>query len=46
VARLNVIKDLLSRQHYHDKDEVLLHANPEVIFEYQEPYVQNGMIAS
>jgi polyphosphate kinase 2 len=45
-ARLNLIKDLLSRLHYDDKDEAMLRTNPEIIFQYQEPYVQNGMIAS
>jgi polyphosphate kinase 2 len=46
LARLNLIRDLLSRLHYDDKDEAILRTNPEIIFEFQEPYVQNGMIAS
>ncbi|MDX3966906.1 MAG: polyphosphate kinase 2 [Bradyrhizobium sp.] len=45
-ARLNLIKDLLSRLHYDDKDESMLHTNPEITFQYQESCVQNGMIAS
>jgi polyphosphate kinase 2 len=45
-ARLNLIKDLLSRLHYDDKDEAILRTDPEVTFQYQESYVQNGMIAS
>ena len=44
-ARLNLIKDLLSRLHYDDKDEAILRTNPEVIFQYQDAYAQNGMIA-
>lgn len=46
LARINLITDLLTRLHYHDKDEAVLRTNPEIIFQYQEPYVQNGMIAS
>ena len=46
LARLNVIKDLLSRLHYSDKDEAALAVNPDIIFEYQEAYLKNGMIAS
>ena len=45
-ARLSLIKDLLSRLHYDDKDEAMLRTNPKIIFQFQEPYVQNGMIAS
>ncbi len=44
-ARINLIRDLLARVHYSDKDESLLATNPDIIFEYQEIYVQNGMIA-
>jgi hypothetical protein len=44
VARLNLIKDLLSRLHYHGKDGALLRINPEIIFQYDEKYAQNGMI--
>jgi polyphosphate kinase len=45
-ARLNLIKDLLSHLHYHDKDKAPLRTNPEIIFQYQKSYVQNGVIAS
>jgi polyphosphate kinase 2 len=44
-ARINLIRDLLARVHYSDKDESLLASNPDIIFEYQEIYVRNGMIA-
>ena len=46
LARLDLIKDLLSRLHYDDKDEAALAVNPDIIFEYQEAYLKNGMIAS
>jgi len=46
LARLNLIRDLLSRLHYDDKDESALRINPDIIFQYQETYVQNGMIAA
>jgi polyphosphate kinase 2 len=45
VARLNIIKDLLSRLHYADKDERLILPNPDVVFMYDETYLKNGMIA-
>ncbi len=45
LARLNLIKDVLSRLHYDGKEETALHINPEVIFQYEEQYVRNGMIA-
>lgn len=45
LARLNLIKDLLQRLHFADKDETALVVNPDIIFQYQETYVQNGMIA-
>lgn len=45
LARLNLIKHLLSRLHYGDKDEAALVVDPDIVFEYQETYVKNGMIA-
>lgn len=45
VARLNLVKDLLQRLHYADKDESALVVNPDIVFHYDETYVQNGMIA-
>ena len=44
-ARLNLIKDLLGRLHFADKDEAALVVNPDSIFQYQETYLKNGMIA-
>jgi polyphosphate kinase 2 len=45
-ARLNLIKDLLVRLHYEDKDEAALVVDPGVVFQYEEAYLRNGMIAS
>lgn len=45
LARINLIKHLLSRLHYSDKDEAALVVDPDVIFEYHETYVQKGMVA-
>lgn len=45
LARLSLIKNLLSRLHYDDKDETALLVNPDIVFQYQETYVQNGMVA-
>ncbi len=44
-ARLNLIKDLLTRLHYHDKDEAALLVDPQIVFQYEEVYIKNGMIA-
>ncbi|BBP03031.1 polyphosphate kinase [Sulfuriferula plumbiphila] len=45
LARLNIIKNLLSRLHYADKDERLILPDPDVVFMYDETYLKNGMIA-
>ena len=45
LARLNLIKHLLTRLHYADKDEAALVVDPDIVFEYDETYVQKGMIA-
>jgi len=44
-ARLNLIKDMLTRLHYHDKDEAALLIDPEIVFQYEDAYIKNGMIA-
>jgi polyphosphate kinase 2 (PPK2 family) len=43
-ARLNLIRDLLLRLHYCDKDSNVLRSDPEIVFPYHEDYVRNGMI--
>ncbi len=45
LARLNLIRELLTRLHYAGKDASVLLTNPEVVFEYHEEYLRNGMIA-
>lgn len=45
LARLNIIKDMLSRLHYADKDERLILPDPDVVFMYDETNLKNDMIA-
>ncbi len=45
VARINVMRDLLSRMDYDGKDHDILLADPDVVFQYQDAYLRNGMIA-
>ena len=45
VARLNLIKDLLFRLDYHGKDENRVLPDTTVVFNYEEDYIKNGMIA-
>jgi polyphosphate kinase 2 len=44
-ARLNLIRNILSRIDYADKDASHLRTDPDVVFVYEDVYVQNGMIA-
>lgn len=39
LARLNLIRDLLSRLHYDDKDDTALKTDPEIVFHYQESHI-------
>jgi polyphosphate kinase 2 len=45
-ARLNLIRDMLSRLHYPGADTTLLTPNPNIVFGYDEAYLHNGMIAA
>ncbi|QYY33924.1 MULTISPECIES: polyphosphate kinase 2 [Cupriavidus] len=45
VARLNVIKDLLSRLHYANKDTELIRSDPEIVFPYADEHLESGAIA-
>lgn len=45
VARLSVIKDLLTRLHYANKDQALMRPHPEVVFPYAEEHLLSGAIA-
>ncbi len=44
-TRLAVIKDLLSRLDYRDKNESILRPEPEVAFRFTAAYLENGMVA-
>ena len=44
-ARINVIKDMLFRLDYKEKDEALILPDANIVFNYDESYLQNGMIA-
>jgi polyphosphate kinase 2 len=44
-TRLNVIRDLLAGIRYKGRNEKLLLADPGVVFEFDEAYLANGMIA-
>lgn len=44
-ARINVIKDMLFRLDYKGKNAGLVIPDAEIIFNYEEGYLQNGMIA-
>jgi polyphosphate kinase 2 len=45
LARLNIIKDLLGRLHYADKDERLIRPDPQIVFAYDVSNPENGQIA-
>jgi polyphosphate kinase 2 len=45
LARLNVIRDLLTHLDYRDKDHSVVRPDPDVVFNYAEAYLDNGMIA-
>lgn len=44
-ARINVIKDILFRNDYKGKKEDLILADSNIVFNYEECYLENGMIA-
>ena len=44
VARLNLIKDMLLRVHYEDKDADLILPDPNVVFPYSEAALQAALI--
>jgi polyphosphate kinase 2 len=44
-ARLNVIKDLLSRLHYAGKDKRLIRPDPQIVFAYDVSNLENGRLA-
>jgi polyphosphate kinase 2 len=45
IARINIIKDMLFRLDYRGKEEALILPDSNIIFNYEEAYLLNGMIA-
>jgi polyphosphate kinase 2 (PPK2 family) len=45
LAPLNIIKDVLSRLHYADKDDQLGQPNPQIVFAYDLSNLENGQLA-
>lgn len=45
LARLNIIRDVLSRLHYADKDERLIGPDPRIAFAYDSSNLENGQLA-
>ena len=45
LARINLIRDLLTRLHYADKDETALKADSSIVFPYHPDCVEQGAIA-
>ncbi|MCW5968947.1 MAG: polyphosphate kinase 2 [Blastocatellales bacterium] len=45
LARLNLIKDILGRLDYERKDENLVVSDPEIVFEYTDQHLKDGLIA-
>lgn len=45
LARLNIIKDMLSRLHYTGKDERLLHLDARIVFTYAASDLEKGLLA-
>lgn len=45
LARLNVIRDVLSRLHYKDKNKRLIRPDPRIVFAYDASDLENGQLA-
>ena len=45
LARLKIIKAVLSRLHYEDKDERLIRPDPQIVFAYDASNLENGQLA-
>lgn len=46
LTRLNVIKDLLSRLDYANKDERLILPDPQIVAQFEASFVEDGMLAT
>jgi polyphosphate kinase 2 len=45
LGRINLMRDLLTRADYDGKNHEALLIDPNIVFEYQDAYLKNGMIA-
>lgn len=45
LTRLNIIRDLLTRLHYPDKDEEIILPDRNIVFPFDVQYLHNGMMA-
>ncbi len=45
LARLNLIRDVLSRLHYGGKNARLVRPDPKVVFEFEPSCIDNGLLA-
>ena len=45
LARLNIIKDILDRLHYANKDKQLILPDPQIVFAYDVANLENGQLA-
>ena len=45
LARLNIIKDLLTRLHCVGKDKRLIPQDPQIVFAYDASNLENGQLA-
>jgi polyphosphate kinase len=45
LARLNIIKDVLSRLHYDGKNKRLIRPDPQIVFPYDIANLENGQLA-
>jgi len=45
LARLNVIKDILGRLHYANKDDRLIRPDRHIVFPYDVSNIENGQLS-
>jgi polyphosphate kinase 2 len=45
MARLNIIKDMLSRLNYKDKDERLILPDPDIVTPFESAFIKEGLLA-
>ena len=43
LARFDIIKDVLSRLHYADKNERFILPDPQIVLVYDAAYLENGV---